>query len=553
LKIKSQQTLLQKIYLTKIQQALKSVNWKFLLFIILFLNVKLVVKVAAIAFIYLLEFNFKFGFRLRNSRLPVFYLIVIAICILNFFLLAGFEEIPYSITFFTSVFFWTLCILAIHQTKLFVERNSMAVIHKTIVVFFLLNAIVSLAVFFMIVIKTGSINPYLYQGEYQKYFIGTGDYIRGISFDTSTTNAVLNAFGVIYFLSKKNAKMMLLCMIILLMTGSNLTNFLLTAVLLLMFIFQTDKDQKSLVFVCLLFLVMFLTKVSPQNNTYVSNYLESFFYPAEKQIASQNQLSIRLRPDSTLSSEERNEKIATLYLDSLYRLRDEKQESINVHPVSFIQKNVIPAADINTAPYQHKFILTPSEQKMKQFIQMHGNELVLSSDPDFDPKLPGKILAYKQTFNYFKEHPFKIITGTGAGNFSSKLAFKTTGLNIAGGYPQKYIYINEDFLKNHLDLYLNYFTKQDGFHSVVNNPSSVYDQLLSEYGLLGLFALFIFYAGFFLKNFKKLTYGIPLLIFLSGIFFVDYWFEQLSIVVFFELLLFLNLKEEGINSESTFA
>jgi hypothetical protein len=60
-----------------------------------------------------------------------------------------------------------------------------------------------------------------------------------------------------------------------------------------------------------------------------------------------------------------------------------------------------------------------------------------------------------------------------------------------------------------------------------------------------LLAFFIFYVGFFLKNFRKLTYGIPLVLFLSGIFFVDYWFEQLSIVVFFELLLFLNLKEEA--------
>jgi hypothetical protein len=32
---------------------------------------------------------------------------------------------------------------------------------------------------------------------------------------------------------------------------------------------------------------------------------------------------------------------------------------------------------------------------------------------------------------------------------------------------------------------------------------------------------------------------------LSGILFFDYWFEQLSIIVFFELLMFLNLKEKA--------
>ena len=239
----------QRIYFSKIQDALKNIDWKLLLFMILFLNVKLIIKVAAIALIYLFQFDFKFGFRWRTSRLPLFYLILIAIGIFNWFLLAGFREINYTIAFLTGLFFWTLCILAVHQIKLFVEHNSAVVIDKTITVFFVLNAIFSVAVLIMIMIKTGAINPYLYQGEYQKYFIGTGDYIRGISFDTSTTNAALNGFGVIYFLSKKNVKMMMLCMIILLMTGSNITNFLLAAVLLLMFIFKTDRDQKSLVFV----------------------------------------------------------------------------------------------------------------------------------------------------------------------------------------------------------------------------------------------------------------------------------------------------------------
>ena len=535
--------MLNKIYFAKIQQAFKSINWQLLLFMILFLNVKLIVKIAAVVLIYLLQFNFKFGFRWRNSRLPLFYLFVIGIGVLNWFLLSGFNDSNYSVAFLTGLFFWTLCVLATHQIKLFVERNPAVVIHKTIVVFFLLNAIFSLAVFVMIIIKTGAANPYLYQGEYQKYFIGTGDYIRGISFDTSTTNAVLNAFGVIYFLKRRNASMVFLCMIILLLTGSNLSNFLLAAVLLFIFIFQSDKNQKSVVIVCFLFLVIFLAKISPQNNNYVSNYLEKTFYTGKKKPVNENQLSIRLRPDSTLTPEERNEKIATLYLDSLYRLQNEKLNKMNAHPASFIQEIEIPKADINTAPYQHKSILTPTEENMNEFIRKHSKELTLSTAPDFSSKLPGKVIALKQTWDFFKQNPIKIITGTGIGNFSSKLAFKTTGLNIAGGYPEKYSYLNSAFVSNHLDLYLSYFTKEDGRHSIVNNPNSVYDQLLSEYGLLGLGAFFIFYLGFFIKKIKTAAYGIPLIIFLSAIFFVDYWFEQLSIVVFFELLFFLNLKE----------
>ena len=58
-------------------------DWRLLLFLVLFLNVKMAIKVPAIALIYLLQFNFKFGFSLKNSRLPLFYLLAIGIALLN--------------------------------------------------------------------------------------------------------------------------------------------------------------------------------------------------------------------------------------------------------------------------------------------------------------------------------------------------------------------------------------------------------------------------------------------------------------------------------------
>jgi O-antigen ligase len=90
---------------------------------------------------------------------------------------------------------------------------------------------------------------------------------------------------------------------------------------------------------------------------------------------------------------------------------------------------------------------------------------------------------------------------------------------------------------------MNYFSKDEGFHSISNNPASVYDQLLAEYGLLGLLAFLICYLGYFLKRYKHLTYGLPLVAFLAMVLVTDYWFEQLSIMIVFELMLFLNIKE----------
>jgi hypothetical protein len=157
--------------------------------------------------------------------------------------------------------------------------------------------------------------------------------------------------------------------------------------------------------------------------------------------------------------------------------------------------------------------------------------------------LPGKAVGLLQTAKFLNLHPAKIIAGDGMGNFSSKLAFKATGLGFDGGFPAKYAYINNDFLINHLDLYLNFFSKRVGLHTLTNSPFSVYDQLMAEYGLLGLLIFVIFYLGFFARHLKKLTYGIPLLMLMLAVFFIDYWFERLSVLIFFELLLLLNIKE----------
>jgi hypothetical protein len=80
---------------------------------------------------------------------------------------------------------------------------------------------------------------------------------------------------------------------------------------------------------------------------------------------------------------------------------------------------------------------------------------------------------------------------------------------------------------------------------VANSPNSTYDQLISEYGLAGLISFMGFYILFFLKRLKKHSVAIPLFIFMLGAFFIEYWFEHLSVVILFELLLLINIKETG--------
>jgi hypothetical protein len=70
---------------------------------------------------------------------------------------------------------------------------------------------------------------------------------------------------------------------------------------------------------------------------------------------------------------------------------------------------------------------------------------------------------------------------------------------------------------------------------------------LAEYGLAGLLSFFLFYVAFFGGQLKKQAYAIPLFLFLLGVLSIEYWFENLSIVIFFELLVLLNIKELNTN------
>jgi len=526
------------------KRIINRVDWKLLLFLMLFLNVKIGIKIPAIIIIYLLRFNLKFGLSFKNSRLPLFYLLIMFIPFINLLISKGYSNTDYLIVFFMGIGFWLLSLLAIHQVKLSVENNDTEIIHRTILVFFILNALVSFINIGAIMWVTHTFNPYRYQGESQKYFIGTGDFIKGLTFDNSLTNAVLNAVGVIYFTVRKNAVMTLICMTVLLLTGSNFFNIAVIVILALLFIFRSTKNQKSLIIICLMLLVVFMGKVSPQNDVYFVKTLHNFFIPPNPQ---PKQPAVVTRCSNIPTIEDSRRNTAFKYLDSSKRsqiIAIPKQTALLAKMPQTGQGRIfIDTPDINAPQYQSSSDTTAEQRLLISFIGNHRSNLPLSAQKNIKPGLSGKVISAIQTILFFKQHPAKAIIGDGIGNFSSKLAFRATGFGFAGGFPSKHTYISTDFLTNHLDIYLNFFSRTSGLHSFANNPNFVYDQLLAEYGLAGLLVFVIFYLGFFARHIKTLTYGLPLLLLLMMIFFTDYWFEQLSVVVFFELLLLLNIKE----------
>jgi hypothetical protein len=533
------------------KKLINRVDWKLLIFLVLFINIKVPVKIIAIVFMYTVQFNFKFGFKFKNSRLPLFYLLIIPIAFTALIINKNYQNYNYLLVFLAGIGCWLLSMLAVHQIKLTVEKTETEKIHGSIIAFFVINAIVSFYNLALIVWKTGSINPYTFRGLHQTYFIMTGDYIKGVSFDISSTNAIISALGVIYFLVKKEPFMLFICMITLLLTCSNLINLMLLFVILTLFILKSSKDQKSLIVICLMFFLIFMLKISPQNTNYSEDIIKTTLHIqnkiADKPIA--NKLPITQVPDSLLNTEEKRQKIAAIYLDSVRVIREKEYGSQNKTyfdksiPLIGMGRIYIKKADTNSEENYLSKEMEPDRKVMLDFISAHRASLPLSSRTNYIPLLPGKATGIIQSITYLSKHPDKIIAGIGIGNFSSKIAFRASGMGIRGRYPENHTYINNAFLSNHLDLYMSFFSKEVSFRSVKNNPFSVYDQLLAEYGLLGLLSFIIFYFGFFAKNYKILTYGIPILLFLVFIFFIDYWFEQLSVMILFELMLFLNIKE----------
>ncbi len=526
-----------------------SIDWKLLLFLLLFLNVKLIIKLIAVILACIFRPGFSLGIK-KDKTVPAFYFFVIAIACANFFLFKDFTDLHYDLVFATGIGFWLLCLFAINQVRIATAQNPGVITHNTIHIFFVINCIASFVRLGIIILDAGALNPYRYQGMYQKYFIGTGDLIRGITFDTSTTNAVICAAGVLYFLCRKQAFMVLVCMATLLLTGSNLTNLVLIAVMAYIFLFRSDRLQKSLVMICCMLLVVFMVKVSPQNDTYATGILTRLFANSKVQnIAASNAAAQAVMP---ADPEAEKKAFAKHYLDSISLLlakleaNAERREGItattNSKTTFFSGRPEIPQPSIHSQPFQRKRDTLVEQRLLINYIE--HSEPANDNVPAFSEKYPGKLISFIQTANYFKQHPAKIFIGNGMGKFSSKLAFRSTALNISGGYPSKFSYINNDFKINHLATFLHFFSKDAELHSVVNTPNAVYNQLMGEYGLAGIAAFLFGYVLFWVRRFKKGSFGFPLLMFLCAIFFVDYWFEQLSVVVLFELMMFLDIKED---------
>lgn len=497
-----------------VQQLIRQVDWGLLCFLILILDVKLIIKILAVILAFFLHRKPTASWKILTKGWTRFYGAMILLASLNLLLhFPSGHSAPALLSFALGCTYWLLSIAAAWHIMLFVREGDRNRLHQTVELFFLLHIVCMMVSFLVVCIRSGSFNPYSYQGQHQKYFINTGDFITGISFDGSVTAAIISAFGLLYFLYRGKRFMSLLCMVTMLMAGSNFVNLLLGVVLVFVFIFHTDKLQKSMILVYVLMLILFLGKISPQNKDYLA------------------QLARKMGHDETLAKTE----IAIAYPGGHKAYPDDKKDYSGIKTkqpmIGWREEDFMPGKEMINREYELTHL---KDSIYSAEVQDSLNRKYIGMGR------PGRIIAWQEMSDFFREHPASLLSGAGMGNFSSRLAYKTTALNIGGMFPVSMRYIHPYFRDRYLYLYLYYYTRDQRGHSIVNRPDSVYGQLLGEYGLAGLLIFGLFYAGYFLRGVRSLSYGLPLVILLFTAFFTEYWLEQLSIVVLFELLLLLD-------------
>lgn len=501
---------------------LSTIDVVFLIFMLLITNVSLVIKLAGVIFIYLFRFNkdFKWG------KLPLFYPLIIILIFLQTALNYNVLSLSYLFLLIFAVFLWIVAFLVIHQIENGINISGINKIKSTIVIFFTINTIVSIFNIVKIMIEIQNINPYNTYGMDLYYGMSTGDHIFGVFQDTSTTNSCINVLGFIYFIYQRKFRMAFLSLSVVLITTSNINIVILASSLALMFFLRSNKLLKTILVCSIGLIITFFVKVSPNNLKYFADKLHLKY--ELNNTPSDNKIAFPID-----ESQANNKTISDFEKKDLEIYKEIYARKVTLEKQKELKKNHTDSLFIKQQSNVSKRILLFSQK-------IYGDSLDCVSQ-NCEIGAAGKVLAFKETINYSLSSPARFFLGSGAGRFSSKSAFKASGIGVYGSYPQKFRYINEDFKNNHLQILTFYFLQSPDKHSATNTPFSVFNQLLGEYGLIGIVLFIFFYVFFFVKRFKFLTYGKILLPIMLLFFVTDYWFEHLSVVIIFEMMMFLDL------------
>lgn len=149
---------------------------------------------------------------------------------------------------------------------------------------------------------------------------------------------------------------------------------------------------------------------------------------------------------------------------------------------------------------------------------------------------PRKVVSFLQTFEFLTSSAMHFFLGAAPGHFSSRVAFMAGG-EFVDWFPSALSYKSIFFNKYHFQLW-NYDVLSIPFNDgTANQPFSVYNQILGEYGILGLISFFILYLKGLYKKIAQLPYSSLLMTSTLLYLFLDYWFEYFSCMIILEILI----------------
>ena len=509
-----------------LQDLLRRTDWALLLFLACAVNVKLYVKLAAIA-------GYALSLLLRKVRWerppgPVWFYVLMPVLGVSAAALHGsFGEHGYLTGAALGATQWLAGGAILYLLFLSAKKNSPQALAATIKTFFALNALVTLGQFAGLIVESGHAMPYWFYDSGLKYGASTGDRLTGLCFNNSLNNAAISLMGLLYFIARARLGWAALCALILMMCTSNVVTFGMLLLLLLMLCVGGRKGLRSDALKLLLLTVLFYPVLSPQNFTYIRGIVGRLAVKSEPFIAAEmpdadsllsNTAAKRLHDPLHSMSLHVSKSMLRQMPENLAALR---HESDTMQKPAWSYLALEPAA---LRPAFEKWYGVPPEHTL---LANYGK--------------PAKVFAVRQTISFLNTSPDLWIAGAGMGNFSSKLAVKMTGLRLQGSFPEDRIYISRPFLEYHFYTLMYVLSRDVKEHSVINMPGSTYLQLAGEYGLIGLLLFALLYFGWFWMKARDFKAGRWLLLALLGLFWLDYWFEMMTLTVVMELLLLVGI------------
>lgn len=473
---------------------LQNIHIPLLLFLLIFTIDKILLKLIGITLIYILHPDLKF--RGKIHTIPLFYPLIILVSLLQFVCLNNDFSKGHLVTLILGCTFWLISFLACWQFRSIVGETDPKKIHLTLTIFFLINAIVSLANLVSAMYHSGMLIPY--RSKDPAFDNSTGDLIKGLFMGPSYLNMMINAFFLFYFLYRSKFRLAFLAMFVILLTTSNFGNIILLPVLLICAALKNDWQIRKSIAAMIAMMIAFYLLASPHNLQYMK---DSIVVPSQRQkelVAYRKQVAQQHQKDS---------------------LRNVLQTNIQRGRVVYTPERV---------------------NRMIRMMQIDSASGHLSLADKY-----GKVKAFRETADFLASSPKHLIVGAGIGGFSSFLAERMSGVNKEEGSRLFHYlpnYINPDFKANHYEIADEVYGLPPAFHSIKHFPNSFVNQLFGEYGILGFFLFIVTYIYFFIRHFRSLTYGKYLLLLLGAFLLFDYLFEYLSVVCIFELLMFCDIK-----------